>query len=281
MIAAHTSGLWMRAPRKSPILTRLAPYLAVVAMLISAAPVKAQDDTSDKAQETAKTCEVPAHLLANDDALKRVAQMMKETRRLDVLVVGTGSSALQGPGAQRIAYPARLEVALQQKLGDIKVNVSVEIQPRQTASETAELLPKLVADRKPALVIWQTGTIDAMRAVEADEFTTALDDGITAIQDAGADAVVINMQYSPRTETMISATPYLDAMRVMTQRRDVALFDRYAIMRHWSETGEFDLYGAFHGLGLARRVHDCLARALATFVLSGVALAPANGKVQH
>ena len=68
---------------------------------------------------------------------------------------------------------------------------------------------------------------------------TAVDEGVAALQKAGADVVLMNLQYSPRTETMISAPPYLDNMRVVAQQHDVPLFDRFAIMHHWNEQGRF------------------------------------------
>jgi len=51
----------------------------------------------------------------------------------------------------------------------------------------------------------------------------------------------MNLQYSPRTETMISVPPYLDNMRVVAQQHDVPLFDRFAIMHQWNDSGDFDL----------------------------------------
>ena len=41
-----------------------------------------------------------------------------------------------------------------------------------------------------------------------------------------ADVILMNMQYSPRTETMISLSTYADNMRVVARDRDVPLFDR-------------------------------------------------------
>jgi hypothetical protein len=38
-------------------------------------------------------------------------------------------------------------------------------------------------------------------------FRGAVDEGVVALQKAGADVVLVNLQYSPRTETMISAPP--------------------------------------------------------------------------
>jgi hypothetical protein len=169
-----------------------------------------------------------------------------------------------------------LQVALKEKLPSIAVNVSVEIQAKKTAEEIAPGLTKLMEGRKPILVIWQTGTVDAVRSVDPEDFRAAVDEGVVALQEAGADVILMNPQYSPRTETMISVPPYLDNMRVVAQRHDVPLFDRFAIMRHWAESGEFDLFSAFHGVELAKRVHNCLARALAQFVVGAAHLNPAQ-----
>jgi hypothetical protein len=65
-------------------------------------------------------------------------------------------------------------------------------------------------------------------------------------------------------------------MRVVAQQHDVPLFDRFAIMRHWNESGEFDLFTAFHGIELAKRVHDCLGRALSQFVIDAARVNPAQ-----
>ena len=84
----------------------------------------------------------------------------------------------------------------------------------------------------------------------------------------GADVILMNMQYSPRTESMISVEPYADIIRVVSQERDVPLFDRLGIMRHWSEVGAFDLYAAGKYNVLAQRVHDCIGRAIALLIIN-------------
>jgi hypothetical protein len=57
-------------------------------------------------------------------------------------------------------------------------------------------------------------------------------------------------------------------MRVVAQHFDTPLFDRLGIMRHWSETGAFDLYAAGRDNVLAQRVHDCIGRAIAALVIN-------------
>ena len=88
-------------------------------------------------------------------------------------------------------------------------------------------------------MIWQAGTVDALRGVEPDDFRISLDQGLEAIAAAGAEVILMNMQYSPRTETMLGVTPYADVMRWVAEQRGIVLFDRLAIMRYWSDEGTF------------------------------------------
>ena len=230
--------------------------------------------SSARAQTTSATCEVPAYLLATESSLPKVADAVKAGRPLDILVVGSRSSTIGTSEAS--AYPARLQAMLKEKLPGVAVNVSVELQVKKTAEEVAAGLVKLMEVKKPTLVVWQTGTYDAIRSIDPDDFRAAVDEGVVALQNAGVDVVLMNLQYSPRTETMTSAPPYLDNMRVVAQQHDVPLFDRFAIMRQWNDQGDFDLFSASHGLDLARRVHDCLGRALSSFVIDAAHLGPAQ-----
>ncbi len=226
------------------------------------------------AEETPDICDVPAYLLTTESPLPKVADAVKNSQPLNILVVGSRSSTIGASEAS--AYPARMQASLKERLPQIAVNVSVELQSKKTAEEVAPGLVKLVEEKKPNLVVWQTGTVDAMRAIDPDDFRAAVDEGVVALQNAGVDVVLMNLQYSPRTETMISVPPYLDNMRAVAQAHDIPLFDRFAIMRHWNDVGDFDLFSATRGLELAKRVHDCLGRALSKFVVDAAHLEPAQ-----
>ena len=240
--------------------------LTLLAGLLAAAPARADD--------AAPACDVPAYLLTTESALPKVADALKTGHPLDILVVGSRSSTINTSDGS--AYPGRLQAVLRERLPSVAVNVSVELQVKKTAEEVAAGFVKLVEGKKPTLVIWQTGTYDAMRSIDPDDFRGAVDEGVAALQNAGTDVILMNLQYSPRTETMISAPPYLDNMRVVAQQHDVPLFDRFAIMRHWNDAGDFDLFSASHGLELAKRVHDCLGRALSKFVIDAAHPAQQN-----
>jgi hypothetical protein len=224
-----------------------------------------------RAEDALQSCDVPDNLLATESSLPKVADALK-AGKLDILVVGSRSSTIVS--ADSSAYPARLQAALQALVPKLNVNLAVEIQVKKTAEEAVSVFPKLLEARKPTLVIWQTGTVDAMRSIDPDDFRSAVDEGVVALRKAGAEVVLINPQYSPRTETMISVPPYIDNMRVVAQDHDVPLFDRFGIMHQWNDQGDFDLFSATHGIDLAKRVHDCLGRALSKFILDA-AHAPA------
>ena len=233
------------------------------------------------AAESAPGCDVPKSFLPAETGLTQAAAELKDRHRLDITVVGSGSSALSGPDGARFAWPAQLEDALRERLPGNEIKVTAHVQSRQTTAEMVVNLPKFLGEDHPALVVWQAGTVDAMRGVEPDEFRASLGEGIEAITHAGADAVLMNMQYSPRTESMLGVTAYADVMRWVAEQRNVVLFDRLAIMRYWSDSGVFDLYATTTGYAMARRVHACIGRALAAQIINAGHLEAANGQISR
>jgi len=235
--------------------------LAVLALPIGAAVA-----------ESLTACEVPDSFVSGDTDLARVTTVIKDTHRLDISVIGTGSSALPGPDGARFAYPARLEDLLKQQLKGIDIKVTAHVQSRETTADMDSGLEKILADDKPVLVIWQAGTADALDGVEPEDFRASLDDGVDTIQTAGADVILMNMQYSPRTESMLDVSAYADTMRWVAQQRGALLFDRLGIMHYWNDAGTFDLYAATKKYDMARRVHDCIGRALASQIINAAHL---------
>jgi hypothetical protein len=121
-------------------------------------------------------------------------------------------------------------------------------------------------------VVWQAGTADAIAGVETEDFRSSLEDGVDKIQAAGADVVLVNMQYSPRTASMLDVSAYADVMRLVAQQRNALLFDRLAIMQYWNDIGTFDLYAATTKYDMARRVHECIGWTLALQIINSAHL---------
>src|SRR5580704_13990676 len=153
-------------------------------------------------------CDVPDSFLSSESDLTNVTNEVKARQRLDISVIGTGSSALAGVDGVHYAYPMRLEQALQQQLKGITVKVTAHIQPRVSTADMVPGLAKILADD----------------------------------------------------------------MRIVAQQHNALLFDRLGIMRSWNDSGTFDLYTATKNYDMARRVHDCIGRALATQIISAAHL---------
>lgn len=239
---------------------------------IAAAAVAAALYLLAGAAAAAEPCDVPGYLLFGSNELKHVAEAVQKQHKLTIAVVGTGSSILAGPDGPRSAYPARLEAVLKQKLPGIDVKVVSLVRTRMTTEDLAKGMEKMLTDERPDLVIWQTGTLDAIRRVDPDEFRAALDEGVETLHKGGVDVILMNMQYSPRTDIMVPLGPYADNMRHVAQQHEIPLFDRLAIMRHWSDTGAFDLYAAGKDNVLAQRVHDCIGRGIAAMIIDAAHL---------
>jgi hypothetical protein len=214
-------------------------------------------------------CLVAQHQVEHSFALPHAAKAVA-AKKLDLLVLGTGSSVLPGATGPSRAYPARLRAALAEALPGIAINVTTDIKSRRTAADMVKALPQRLASVRPSLIVWQTGTVDAMLAVDPDSFNDTLEQGIGLAQTAGADVVLVDAQYSPRTESLIALSTYTEAMRWVALQHGVPLFNRFAVMRLWADLGTFDFTGAPYKLEVAGRVHDCIGRLLADLVVDAI-----------
>jgi hypothetical protein len=222
--------------------------------------------------EPADVCAVPSYLLFGDSLLNRVSAAVTKDKELKIVALGGVSSTLPGPDGASFAYPARLEAALTRRLPGVKVTVTAVTKPRQTAEQMSDSIDQLLLDQKPSLVVWQTGTYDAVHGTDPEDFRASVADGVEKIQEGGADVVLVNMQYSPRTESIVAVSAYADGIRWVSREREVPVFDRLAIMRHWYDAGQFDLYKATKDMKMAKSVHDCLGRALGSTIIDAAHL---------
>lgn len=233
----------------------------LVGLATCASPLAAQDSYPCGLAESAIGAVFP---------MPRAAKAIKQTRQLTVLVMGAGSSALPGPDGAARAYPARLEAALAGKWPAVKVKVVTDVKRRRTAADMLKSLDAELAAIKPAVLVWQTGTSDAVAGVDPDVFNAALDQGVTKAHAAGTDLALMNMQYSPRTASMIAVGAYAEIMRSVALRREIPLFDRLSLMKTWSELGIFSLRSASNKLDTAQRVHDCIGKLLADLLAEAI-----------
>lgn len=224
--------------------------------------------STDAAAQQKVKCQVPENLILSESRLPRVTKSVRDAKSLSIAIFGAGAASLPGPGGKETSYPAQLEAVLSHRLPGIAVKVGAYTVPRQTLKEVSRNAKRLLAEAKPTLVVLQTGTVDAIRRTDLDEFGEELEYLIDTIQGAGADVILVNLQYNPRLETMIPTTAYSGMIQSIAVEKDVPLFDRLGIMRYWSEAGFFDFYTPTKDPTTARQVHYCIGQALAAQVIA-------------
>jgi hypothetical protein len=218
----------------------------------------------------AQNCSVSHELVSNFSPLQHVHEDVSKNRKLNVVVLSAAPSQV-GAAAGLKSYPSFLEAALRERLKNTEVSVFAFSVPRKPIDDIVAALPGLLKERKPDLVVWQTGTVEAIRQMDPDVYGEKLMNGVEMILAAKADVILINQQYSPRTDYMFDGAPYTDNMRWVAQNKDISLFNRYEIMKYWAETGIFDLSGMRND-GLYEKLHRCLGGLLSDFIVRAASL---------
>lgn len=227
------------------------------------------------AAASADRCAAPAELVGATDTFRNAARAVAEAGRLEVLVVGSGSTTVGGTTAAGNLYPAQMEVALKARLPGVTVRVTTRGGRRLSAADMLTLLREVLRRDRPDLVIWQTGTVDAVRGLDPDGFFAAIATGVGEAAEAKADVVLMDMQFSRFGRAVMNYGPYRDAMQTLAATAENAsLFRRYELMRHWAEQGQIDLERAPRAAWAteADLLHACLGQALAATIVEGLRL---------
>ncbi len=243
----------------------------------------------------ADRCAAPDELVGTVAPLPQLAAVLKPGGTLDVLTVGsatvfspaeslqtgtvTGQALGLGNGPRtgslstvsESAFPLQMAQALRQAVPGVTVNVTVRGGRGITAGDMLGLIRTELAAHHYQLVIWQTGTVEAVRNTPSGEFYQTLSDGAALIADAGADLVLVDPQFSRFLHANADLDPYAQAMQQIAAQPGVALFHRFELMRYWANEGAIDLERTpkAQRLSTVEALHACLGAKLAHLVASG------------
>ena len=246
-------------------------FLRYVFILITAAgvgfvpaPGRAFDQTHE--------CPMPERFYESEPPLAKTAKALPTSREIVIVALGGSSTLGLAAGATALAWPARLGSVLTDRFPSARIKVVNRAAARQTAKQVLERLDRDILPLKPNLVIWETGTMEAVRGSDVDAFRETVRTGIDDLHAAGVEIVLMNMQFSRETDAMIHFEPYLVAIRQVADATDTALFRRRGIMRYWAESGLIDLRVKEDKKRrqLAVKLYDCLGRVMADFVTRGI-----------
>ena len=257
-------------------MNRLRRVLAAV--LPALALAAAAGSAGARAEEAAgPACGAPPELLEAGVPLPAAARAVSNGR-LRIVVVGSASVLGPGTSGPAAAWPARLERLLSDRYPGLKVEAVVRGAPGLTAADGAAMIQEELKRAPTHLVIWQTGAVETARNLDLDELAATLDSGLGQVDAAGADAVLVDPQFSRVLRANANVEPYLEAMRLAAAAHNAPLVRRYDLMQAWAEADKVDLERAPRPKRVAAtdRLNDCLAQAVAAVLASGIG----EGKAQ-
>jgi acyl-CoA thioesterase I len=239
------------------------------AVLIGLAATAAVGASAAAAQPTA--CDAPESVLSERSTLPAAAKALRNDHRLRVLAVGSLSTA--GAGTSPTAsWPVRLEASLRQRFPGDRIEVFNRGRPKTDAATMLARLPEDVAETRPDLVVWESGAMDAVRGADVDIYRQTLMDGVDALAGRSVDTVLMDAQFSRAYSAVVDFQPYVTAVQQIGDMRDLVIFRRHALMRHWVDSGRLSAedLGRPVRLDIADRIYDCIGRLLAGMIADAV-----------
>ena len=210
-------------------------------------------------------CSAPPELTRFRVPLPNTARAIRRGRAL--VIVAIGSSSTEGVGASDPAhsYPARLAADLRRRWPRLAVTVVNKGVGGEQAAQMLERFERDVLPYRPQLVIWQTGSNQVLRGGDVDAYTRAVRKGVGRLQAAGIDVVLMDLQFAPRVLARPTHVAVVDSIGAVANDLKVAVFRRFAVMRHWVTSGQYRVEDVISrdGLHMNDASYGCIARLLA------------------
>ena len=248
---------------------RVLAVLSLVAILAVPAPSWAAGE--------ADPCGAPDEFATADETLDDVGASIAKGGPVAILAVGSattvGSLNRSGqPTSATEAFPEYMLHALEKALPNVTFTLSVQGGRGMTAEDMLPLIRAALKQQHYALVVWQTGTVEAVRGLRPDGMQDVLHEGIQLVRDAGGDVVLIDPQFSRFLRANTDLDAYQGVMQQVATMPGVVLFRRFDLMHAWADDGRVDLEhtAAADRSKVLDLLNRCLGQTLARFILSGV-----------
>lgn len=192
-----------------------------------------------------------------------------------VVIIAFGSSSTDGYGASspEFKYPNRLAAQLRRKYPTADITVVNRGKGGEDAPEMMKRLQTEVIDMHPDMVIWQVGTNAVLRNLDPAETANLVEQGVKRIQEAGADLVLVDPQYSPRVNEHPESTgKMVKLLGRVAELRHVGVFPRFEVMRDWHEKQAIpiDSFVISDGLHMNDWGYACFAQLLGDDIIKSV-----------
>jgi acyl-CoA thioesterase I len=273
-------------------------YLVCAAVVLAALamPVRAQVLGAHPAAAAAAAAiavarpPVPAPACGGPAGFARFTQPLRHTARrlagggpLVIVAIGSSSTAGAGASSRAASYPSRLAEELKQRFPGRDITVlNRGVNGEQTEQMLARFETDVVA-MHPDLVLWQVGTNSVLRDHPLRPHAVLLHEGIEQLKEAGADVVLMDMQYAPKLLTKPETEGMEDQIAFAAKQENVDLFGRFALMRNWHEVRHipFDAFVAPDHLHMNDWSYACVAKLLAAAISEAATRPIASARAAH
>jgi len=182
------------------------------------------------------SCEVPAGDIATPIALPNVTELLKKTKAIKILAIGSSSTLGVGATSNFQSYPSQLTTILEAALKGVDVDILNRGVAGEVAETTAERIRSEVALSRPDLVLWQLGTNDALARVPIDQFEATVRSTIDWLKDNKIDVVLVGMQYTSRFARDENYFAVRDLIQKIAADENVLYIRRYDAMQFIAKT---------------------------------------------
>jgi len=257
---------------------------------LAAAPAAAAPQASgDPAKPAASvpaaptfSCGTPAEFVRFSNPLRHTAQRIAAGEPVTIVAIGSSSTAGAGASSPAASYPSRLAVELKQRFPALDITV---LNRGVNGEETAQMMARFatgVLAAHPDLVLWQVGTNSVLRDHPLRPHSVLLHEGVAQLKEAGADVVLIDMQFAPRVLAKAETQDMEDQIALVAKEANVDLFNRFAVMRSWHDVQHipFDVFVAPDQLHMNDWGYACVAKLLAAAISEAATRPTASAAVR-
>ncbi len=209
-------------------------------------------------------CSAPSEFLHLNYALHHTAQRLANGEPLSIVAIGSSSTSGSGASSAAASYPSRLAVELKERFPGRDITVLNRGVPGQETEQMMARFAKDVIAARPDLVLWQVGTNSVLRDHPLKPHSVLLREGIAELKAAGADVVLMDMQYAPQVLAKPETPGMEEQIALAAKGASVDLFARFAVMRQWHEVQHipFETFISPDNLHMNDWGYDCLAKLL-------------------
>lgn len=255
----------MRVPVFSVFWFACSTAFAFAQSAASGGPVHPVPVMGAATESVSPRCDVPAEMLKLHYPMPRVAKRLAEGRSLTIVTLGSSSTAGAGASSPALTYPARLEAELHALYPHMAITVINRGVSGEEATNMYERIERDVIAAEPDLMIWQAGVNAAIKDLPIDQFAEVMSAGIDKVRAHGIDVMLMGPQNAPRYVNAPHRREYSDNLMLLSRTKEVPIFPRFRIMRHWQATGQIVAKDAIAAdrLHMTDASYYCIAQLLA------------------